>query len=81
MHVLFGFTLSTWLPLTHTHACTHMHTQEVIKNLGIATVEFRGEADRDVAPYVHERGIEVCACVCVCVCDCVWAGGVRQCLL
>jgi len=34
-------------------------TQEVINNLGIASVEFKGEGDAEVAPYCHHREVEV----------------------
>jgi len=33
--------------------------EEVCRNLGIERVESRTEQDRDVAPYIHERDIEV----------------------
>lgn len=35
--------------------------QEVVNNLGVHRIEFRSEADPDVAPYCHSRDVEVSA--------------------
>ena len=36
----------------------HPALQEVVTNLMIASVEFRSEADPEVAPYVHGKSVE-----------------------
>lgn len=42
--------------------------QQIIDNLCISTLEYRDESDPDVAPYVHNREVElikVCMVICL----------------
>ena len=46
------------LGLSATPGSTHEAVQQVVANLDIARVEFRGDTDPDVAPYTHPRLLE-----------------------
>ena len=46
------------LGLSATPGSTHEAVQQVVANLDIARVEFRGDADPDVAPYTYPRLLE-----------------------
>ena len=46
------------LGLSATPGSSHEQVQEVIDSLGISTLVFKDEADKDVAPYVHNKRSE-----------------------
>ena len=46
------------LGLSATPGSSHEHVQEVIDALGISTLVFKDEEDKDVAPYVHNKRSE-----------------------
>jgi ERCC4-related helicase len=47
------------LGLSATPGSSHEQVQEVIDSLGISTLVFKDEMDKDVAPYVHNKRSEV----------------------
>ncbi len=47
------------LGLSATPGSSHEQVQEVIDSLGISTLVFKDETDKDVAPYVHNKRSEV----------------------
>lgn len=57
MDCVWGFE-NLWAA-TAMHASALLPDQEVVANLMIAAIEFRGEEDADVAPYRHATASEV----------------------